>query len=202
LASQTLRKRPRQARARATFDAIVEATAQVLVSEGYTGLSTNRVAERAGVSIGTLYQYFGNKDGLIDALIDRELERHFQMIAPWLMAHPEESLRGAVRRYVQQTLKRHAQHGPLVRALFIQADRSGHAELTARWLSRLEPLVEQAIRSYAPVGHPAMTAAILCRAVHHSIEMAIRDRPHWMKEAAFGEELVSLIVGFLEGERG
>ena len=55
------RRRPRQARSRATVDAIVEGAARVLVREGYDAASTNRVAKEAGVSIGSLYQYFDSK---------------------------------------------------------------------------------------------------------------------------------------------
>jgi AcrR family transcriptional regulator len=65
------RKLPRQARAKATVDAIVEATAQVLLAEGYEGFTTARAAERAGVSIGSLYQYFPNKAALVSAVVDR-----------------------------------------------------------------------------------------------------------------------------------
>jgi AcrR family transcriptional regulator len=67
----TPRKSPRQARAKVTVDAIVEATTQVLLSEGYENFTTARVAERAGVSIGSLYQYFPNKAALVSAVIDR-----------------------------------------------------------------------------------------------------------------------------------
>jgi AcrR family transcriptional regulator len=65
------RKSPRQARAKATVDAIVEATIQVLVDEGYRKFTTLRVAERAGVSVGTLYQYYPNKAALAVAVVDR-----------------------------------------------------------------------------------------------------------------------------------
>lgn len=66
------RKQPSQARARKTVEAIIEATARILEAQGHDGFTTNAVAERAGVSIGTLYQYFPNKDALLGALIDRE----------------------------------------------------------------------------------------------------------------------------------
>lgn len=68
------RKRPRQARALATLDAIFEATLQVLVAEGPQRLTTTRVAHRAGVSVGTMYQYFPHKQALIHALNERYLE--------------------------------------------------------------------------------------------------------------------------------
>src|SRR5690348_15209668 len=65
------RKLPRQVRSKATFDAIVEATTQLLLREGYQRFTTARVAKRAGVSIGSLYQYFPNKTALAAAVIDR-----------------------------------------------------------------------------------------------------------------------------------
>lgn len=63
------RKTPRQARARATYDAILEAAARILVSGGLDALNTNRVAEVAGVSIGTLYQYFPTKQAILTEII-------------------------------------------------------------------------------------------------------------------------------------
>lgn len=68
------RKQPRQARARVTVDAIFEATIQVLLSEGLSALTTTQVAARAGVSVGTLYQYFPQKQALLFALLQRRLE--------------------------------------------------------------------------------------------------------------------------------
>jgi AcrR family transcriptional regulator len=68
------RKKPRQARAEATLDAIFEATIQVLLSDGPHKLTTTRVAERAGVSVGTMYQYFPHKQALIYALNERYLD--------------------------------------------------------------------------------------------------------------------------------
>jgi AcrR family transcriptional regulator len=69
------RKLPRQRRAKQTVDAILEATAHILTHEGYDAVNTNLIAERAGVSIGSLYQYFPNKEALFAALKTRhELE--------------------------------------------------------------------------------------------------------------------------------
>ena len=68
----TSRKAPKQARSLGTVTAIVEAAARILEEHGHGGFSTNAVAERAGVSVGSLYQYFPSKDALIGALIVRE----------------------------------------------------------------------------------------------------------------------------------
>lgn len=66
------RKSASQERSRATVDALIEATARILVKEGFDNASTNRIAEQAGVSVGSLYQYFPGKDALTVALIERE----------------------------------------------------------------------------------------------------------------------------------
>ncbi|QOG07401.1 TetR/AcrR family transcriptional regulator [Aureimonas sp. OT7] len=72
------RKRPRQTRSQETVATIVEATARILEDAGHHGFSTNAVARRAGVSIGSLYQYFPDKDALIGALVAREGDRLFE----------------------------------------------------------------------------------------------------------------------------
>jgi AcrR family transcriptional regulator len=70
--SKIQRRRPKQARARATCDAILEAASQILERDGADGFNTNAVAERAGVSIGTLYQYFPDKTAILLAAAERE----------------------------------------------------------------------------------------------------------------------------------
>jgi AcrR family transcriptional regulator len=67
------RRRPKQARSQATYDSILEAAGQMLEREGAEGLNTNRIAERAGVSIGTLYQYFPDKAAILLATARRSL---------------------------------------------------------------------------------------------------------------------------------
>lgn len=69
------RKQPRQARSQVTVDAVFEATIQVLLSDGLRLMTTTRVAERAGVSVGTLYQYFPNKQALLYAVLQAHLTR-------------------------------------------------------------------------------------------------------------------------------
>jgi AcrR family transcriptional regulator len=71
---KTPRRRATQERSQQTVAAILEAASQVLRSEGYTRTTTNRIAERAGVSVGSVYQYFDGKDGVLEALIQRETQ--------------------------------------------------------------------------------------------------------------------------------
>ena len=91
------RRRAKQERAHATLDAILEAAARVLVREGYAGATTNRIAEVAGVSVGTLYQYFAHKNDVFDALIRRETVAS-QRVLDAERPDPREALDVTLRR--------------------------------------------------------------------------------------------------------
>ncbi len=69
------RKQPIQRRSRVTVDAILGATARILIESGHASLTTNRVAAKAGVSIGTLYEWFPSKEALVSAIVERHLAR-------------------------------------------------------------------------------------------------------------------------------
>ncbi len=79
-----LRKTPRQARSRSTVEAILEAAERVLRSDGYDAASTNRVARVAGFSVGSLYQYFDDKQAVVGALVDQTLRAEAERIAQLL----------------------------------------------------------------------------------------------------------------------
>lgn len=104
LRADPVRKRPKQRRSDATVGMIIEATARIVRREGAHRLSTNRIAEVAGFSIGTLYQYFRNKDGVLVAMIEREsrevLDRMRRVLASADTRPLEETLREAVRTMI------------------------------------------------------------------------------------------------------
>lgn len=80
MASTKRRKTPKQARSKATVDAIVEATGQVFEKRGFKRTTTTGVAERAGVSVGSLYQYFPDKRALIAGFFERRLEQDVELM--------------------------------------------------------------------------------------------------------------------------
>ena len=103
------RKAPKQARSQATVQVIVEAAARILEERGHEGFSTNAVAEKAGVSVGSLYQYFPRKDALIGALILREttdLVASAEVAA--LCRSGKEALSALIRPCVEHQLRRPA----------------------------------------------------------------------------------------------
>jgi AcrR family transcriptional regulator len=92
------RRTPRQARSESTIDAILDATFQLLEADGVDRLTTNRIAERAGVSIGTLYQYFAGKQDILAAIAQRRAAAVRDAIAETVIERPEI---GSVRTIVR-----------------------------------------------------------------------------------------------------
>lgn len=111
------RRKPRQARSRATVEAICQAAAQVLVQEGYARATTNRIAEVAGVSVGTLYQYFPNKDALIVALMEEHSQEAISVLMTKLEEVRDAPPREAVRQLIQAMLALHAVNPALHKVL-------------------------------------------------------------------------------------
>jgi AcrR family transcriptional regulator len=99
-AAKPARRRAKQPRAQQTIAVVIEAAAQVLQREGYAGATTNRIAERAGVCVGTIYQYFADKDQIFDALIRREIEGLIGVLQR-VAFDPNESISDSLRRLLQ-----------------------------------------------------------------------------------------------------
>jgi len=119
------RKIASQARSRATVDALVEATARILVEEGFDKTSTNRIAEVAGVSVGSLYQYFPGKDSLVAAVIDRHRQEIMRTVRKGLAGIFDLPVEQAVRKLVAIGVEAHRIDPRLHRVLAEQIPRVG-----------------------------------------------------------------------------
>jgi AcrR family transcriptional regulator len=122
------RKNASQDRSRATVDALVEATARILVREGFDKASTNRIAEVAGVSVGSLYQYFPCKEALVAAVITRHNQEIMQTVRGELAEAMRQPLEQAVRKLVAVAVKAHRVNPKLHRVLAEQIPRVGKLE--------------------------------------------------------------------------
>lgn len=111
------RKAPRQARAQATHEAILEAAAQIIGTGGLSAFNTNAVAQRAGVSIGSLYQYFGNKDALMVALIHRQQKRQLTSVAQAVASVEDADLATKIRLIVRAAMQHHHDNALLASAI-------------------------------------------------------------------------------------
>jgi AcrR family transcriptional regulator len=138
-----LRKTPRQKRSADTVGVIVEAAARVLELNGFEGFNTNAIAERAGVSIGSLYQYFPSKNALLSALIEREA-------APLLGVSEElanvKDCHAALRCYIRASVRHQMRRPHLARLLDVAEKREIFNDQVSGTLSRLQAVVERILR--------------------------------------------------------
>jgi AcrR family transcriptional regulator len=195
------RKRPIQARAAGTVEALVEATLKVLMRDGYAKLTTTRVAERAGVSVGTLYQYFPDKRALVTALKVRYFGLMTSAVESALVVRaaidPDvEDVEGFVRAALAALLEAKRANRALTRALREpMAEMDGHGfahETLARFAALFAPLLAR----IDPRADPRRSI-VLVSALEGAITYAALEKPAWLGEDWFLEDLVRLALGSL-----
>lgn len=109
-------------------DALIEATARILVREGFDKASTNRIAEKAGVSVGSLYQYFPSKEALVAAVIGRHSQETMRVVRGTLAEVATHPIEPAVRKVVAAAIQAHRIDPKLHRVLSEQIPRIGRLE--------------------------------------------------------------------------
>lgn len=199
------RHTPQQARSRTIVSAIVEAGRRLLVAEGPLALTTNRIAERAGVSIGSLYRYFENKEAIVAAICEGETGRDLAGIREAQRWEIEDlPLRDALARLVDFQLERHR------RLLGLGGDhyRARHRDfsLTSRVGSenvekRLRELLERH-RERVRVRDAEQAAFVIAAGISAIVRRAVDERPEKLGEPAFRDELVDLLRAYVLGEAG
>lgn len=122
------RKNASQDRSRATVEALVEATARILVKEGFDKASTNRIAEAAGVSVGSLYQYFPSKEALVVAVIDRHNQDTMRLVRSALDEVAGQPVEHVIPKMVAVAIQAHRVNPKLHRVLTEQIPRTGQLE--------------------------------------------------------------------------
>lgn len=194
------RKRPKQARSREMVETILEATARVLVHEGYDGTTTNRVAEVAGVSVGSLYQYFPNKDSLVAELMRRHVEQMEGVFGERLEELKDAPLDVAVRALVEVAIRVHAVDPELHRVFLERVPRMAGLDTVRAAESRIEEglraFLERRRVEVAPVD-PGLAAFVVFRAVESATHAAVLDRPRHLEGGRLVNELTALVLGYL-----
>lgn len=195
------RKRATQERSKATVEALLDATARILTKHGYDRASTNKVAEAAGVSIGSLYQYFPSKEALVASLLERHVEELRSILhaeLPRLFALPlEEGIAGAVRLMVAA----HAHDPKLHKVLVEQTPRMGRLER----IQSVEQEMTGIVRSYLEarkdeigVKDLDLSAFVTVGVVEALTHTAVLSRPELLGEP-FVREVTSVVVRYLRG---
>jgi len=193
------RKRPSQARSQVTVEAILDAAAQVFEARGYAAGTTNRIAQRAGVSIGSLYEYFPNKDAIVVALAERELERERQEILELLEGSKRDGLTGLLRRFVETVVAFHARSPALHRILFEEAQ---HPPETHACVLRFEETLAHALAGglrtrRLRIDDADLAAHLIVQTTESLAHRFVLRGIHELDQAAFVDEVTRLLSRYL-----
>lgn len=196
------RKNPAQARSKATVEAILAGAAQVFQRQGYAVATTDRIAERAGVSIGSLYQYFPNKDAILVMLAERHIDAGFSLVRELLAEALNEfpSIELLLRRFVAAMIALHGHEPELHRVLFEEAPlpsavrrilRKRENEFATEVCALLQAHPEARMRD------PQVTAYVLVHTVDALVHNFILHPPERFDADALTEEMVRMLLRHL-----
>ena len=190
--TEKTRRNPKQARAQATVDAILAATFQLLESEGEGRLTTNRIAERAGVSIGTLYQYFKDRDDILAAMGERQAEALRQKVTEIVLAAPEQD---AIRTIIQAIMGG-IEGSPETRIVLMDAlfKARGESIMSEHHLAFVDAI---RVRSDLDLVLRRESAFVLTHAVVCLLRAAAAEPELELDPQALEDELVLLIESYL-----
>jgi AcrR family transcriptional regulator len=192
------RKRPSQARSKATVEAILVAAAQVFRRQGYAGATTDRIAERAGVSVGSLYQYFPNKDAILVALTERHVDAGFALVRELLAETLSDvpPLEPLLRRFVVAMITLHEREPELHRVLFEEAPLP--ASLRRQLRERENELATDvaallAVHPEVRMRDPRLTAYVLVQSVDALIHNFVLHPPEGIDAESLTGETVRML---------
>jgi len=197
------RKRPRQKRSVATVEVILDGAARILEREGLERFNTNAVAAAAGVSVGSLYQYFPGKDALMAALVRRDAVRFAAEVAEAVAERPGEDWRAAVHRLITTAVAHQLDLPNLARILDFEEARLPLDDET----EAAEQAMLQAIIDVLRRGGEALAGLDLAEAAVDliSLSRALVDaegRKHAPDRDGLSRRLRRAVFGYLAGETG
>jgi AcrR family transcriptional regulator len=194
------RKAPRQSRSQATVTAILDATARILIERGFAAASTNAVAERAGVSVGSLYQYFPNKEALIAALHARHGEQMMAVIQRALTQAMDATLDDALSGLIEATVEAHRVDADLHRVLEQQLGSTERHMLQEEYVDVMEDRIVALLshhRAEIAVTDLKLASYMLMNAAHGLIHVVVSQRPKGVSLKAATQEIVRMMRAYL-----
>ena len=197
------RKTASQKRSRSTVDALVEATARVLIRDGYDRASTNKIAATAGVSIGSLYQYFPSKEALVSAVIERHAQELSHVVRDTLSKIASQPIEIAVRQLIAAAIDAHRVDPKLHRVLDEEVPRTGRLENVDAIMQNANALLcgyLEAHRAEIDIADLDLAAFILVTTIEALTHSAVLHRPDMLvgeKAGAFVDEATRLVLGYL-----
>jgi AcrR family transcriptional regulator len=195
-----LRKAPAQKRAGVTFDAFLDAAAHILRENGSRALTTNKIAARAGASIGSLYQYFPNKQSIVRALIEREIQR-IEADRPSILDDRDASPAAVMRAAIDWHFDSHRLDSRLARELVDLAKALLPVEEQARLSAVRRERVGRTmarLMTGAPAPRQARTAFVVDVCIQSIAAQTQRQHPDWLTSPEFRAEVSSMLEACLQ----
>jgi AcrR family transcriptional regulator len=182
----------------------LDATARILIKEGFGNASTNRIAEVAGVSVGSLYQYFPSKEALVAALVDRHRQEISEAVQVELAEAMQLPLKRGVRKLVTVAVKAHRIDPDLHRALTEQIPRVGRLEKAETFNRENYALFRAYLerhRGEIRTADPELASFVCVTSIEALTHTAVLNQRIVSDEAmeALIDEATRLVVGYLTG---
>jgi len=193
------RRQPKQRRARQTFEAILNAVVRILKREGSGSLTTNRIAEVAGVSIGSVYQYFPDKGAIFIALHQRHVDEIDRLIQGTLIEHASSSLEELMRALVEAMIQAHTTDPELYELLLTQVPHraDGRREFSVRLHSVFRLAIASRARELSKRRDLDKVAFVVTHMVDALSHGAVMRRPKGVSLAAAKEEVIRAVLAYL-----
>lgn len=191
------RKKPRQTRSNVTVEAILESATRIFQRDGFAKTTTNRIAEYAGVSVGSLYQYFPNKVSLLQSLHDRRMEELMTDMAVACRRN-RANLRRAIAAIVETAASHHARYARLIGLTkrHLPPREFPSTQLTAEFHSELKSLLARH-RAKLRVQDPDFALFFLRSLGRSVMQSAAIDRPTALELGQIKTELTAAALAFL-----
>ena len=197
------RKRPQQDRSKITNNAILEATTHILSEKGYDKLTTNRIAKKAGISIGSLYQYYPNKESIISELISRSYQQDRDFIESKLSELKEAPIETTVKRLIHALMERCDSNLIVAKALREQIPRVEWTNKVRKTTSYLENMIFDLLKlrhSTVNDNHLKKVAFIVVHTIDGIVNEALFTRPEWLSDKEFRNSACHMIKRYIQFE--
>ncbi|MBE8591291.1 TetR/AcrR family transcriptional regulator [Pseudomonas sp. MAFF 301449] len=191
------KKIPSQARSRATVDAIIQAATYILTKVGWEGLTTNPIAERAGVNIASLYQFFPNKEAVIAELQRRHVaDTRTDLLNVLHVLPTQPTLREALTMIIEMIVAEHRVAPALHKAIHEELPRTIREMEEEK--DSLQQQFAQALKPFMKnVPDPDLSIYLMGIAAHAIIHTVTADKPKLLAQPGFVPEVVTLLENYL-----
>jgi len=195
------RRAPRQDRSRSTVDAIFEAMIELAEKRALDEPSVQAIADRAGVSVGSIYQYFPSKGALANALLRYHLRSRMDALEAALAQVRGLDAELAARTLIDGLVGTQRTRSRIEQAMLRYFCRNGDLGSLTEMDERMNALVETFLRSLGPAVRPvdpALAAFLVSNALRSAVLLGQLQRPELLEQPAFKDELARLVVGYLK----